>query len=223
MKTEDSFNRHRAPVFLAVVALASGWCAYVSQQSTYGAESPPVQPQVAPPASPVAEESLPKGKQTVVGLYLTAKQAFELWQASPDKVRIIDVRTPEEFIFVGHPDMALNIPVATQSYVWDAKKGKFPMEIQTNFVSRVSRVAMPEDTLLVMCRSGGRSAMAVNMLAEAGFRNVYNIVDGMEGDEVEDPDSVFQGQRLVNGWKNSGCPWTYKSTPDQMLLPEPKE
>ena len=41
----------------------------------------------------------------------------------------------------------------------------------------------------------------------------------MEGDVVKDPDSVFQGQRLKNGWKNSGCPWTYQLTPDRMLLP----
>ena len=29
---------------------------------------------------------------------------------------------------------------------------------------------------------------------------------GMEGDPVKDPDSVFVGQRLKNGWKNSGVP-----------------
>jgi hypothetical protein len=28
------------------------------------------------------------------------------------------------------------------------------------------------------------------------------------------------GQRLKNGWKNSGCPWTYKLTPDRMVLPK---
>jgi len=42
----------------------------------------------------------------------------------------------------------------------------------------------------------------------------------MEGDTVEDPDSVFVGQRLKNGWKNSGCPWTYKLTPERMVLPK---
>jgi rhodanese-related sulfurtransferase len=67
-----------------------------------------------------------------------------------------------------------------------------------------------------MCRSGGRSAMAVNLLAQAGFKNVYNITDGMEGDAVKDPASVFMGQRLVNGWKNSGLPWTYKTDTAQM-------
>ena len=47
--------------------------------------------------------NLPKGKQTVLGLYVTAKEAYEKWQAAPDKVKIIDVRTPEEYLFVGHP------------------------------------------------------------------------------------------------------------------------
>ena len=80
-------------------------------------------------------------------------------------------------------------------------------------------MAGPDDTLMVMCRSGGRSAIAVNLLAQAGFRNVYQIIDGMEGDSVDDPDSVFQGQRLVNGWKNSGLPWTYKIDPARLVLP----
>jgi rhodanese-related sulfurtransferase len=80
-------------------------------------------------------------------------------------------------------------------------------------------VAKPNDTLMVMCRSGGRSAIAVNFLAQAGFKHAYNITDGMEGDAVVDPTSIFQGQRLVNGWKNSGCPWTYKLTPERMVLP----
>ena len=79
-------------------------------------------------------------------------------------------------------------------------------------------MAKPDDTILAMCRSGGRSAIAANMLAKAGFTKVYNIVDGMEGDSVTDPASVFQGQRLVNGWKNAGCPWTYALTPERMLL-----
>jgi rhodanese-related sulfurtransferase len=164
--------------------------------------------------------NLPKGKQTILGLYVTAKKAYEKWQAAPEKVTILDVRTPEELLFVGHPTMAWKIPVAAQVYEWDALKGQFPMRPLPDFVSRVQKVAKPEDTILVMCRSGGRSALAVNLLAQAGFKRVFQIIDGMEGDAVDDPDSVFLGQRLRNGWKNSGCPWTYKLTPDRMLLPE---
>jgi len=164
--------------------------------------------------------NLPKEKQTVLGLYVTAKEAHEKWQAEPEKVKIIDVRTPEEYLFVGHPTMAWKIPVATQSYEWDAEKKQFPMKPLLDFVARVQTMAKPDDTLMVMCRSGGRSAIAANFLAKAGFKNVHNIIDGMEGDAVEDANSVFQGQRLLNGWKNSGCPWTYKLTPERMLLPK---
>jgi rhodanese-related sulfurtransferase len=168
--------------------------------------------------------NVPKGKQTILGLYVTAKEAYEKWKAEPKKVMILDVRTPEEYLFVGHPIIAWKIPVAVQVYEWDAEKKQFPMEPLPDFVSRVSEVAKLDDTILVMCRSGGRSAIAVNMLAKAGFKNVHNIIDGMEGDAVEDPDSVFLGQRLKNGWKNSGCPWTYKLTPDRMVLPKvPKQ
>jgi rhodanese-related sulfurtransferase len=163
--------------------------------------------------------NLPAGKQTVLKLYVTSKQAYEQWRAAPEKVKIIDVRTPEEYLFVGHPTMAWKVPVATQSYQWDPGKKQYPMALLADFVSRVQEFAKPEDTLMVMCRSGGRSAIACNLLAKAGFKNVYNIIDGMEGDAVKDPESVFHGQRLVNGWKNSGCPWTYELTPERMLLP----
>jgi rhodanese-related sulfurtransferase len=162
--------------------------------------------------------NLPKEKQTALGLYVTAKEAYEKWQAEPDKIKIIDVRTPEEYLFVGHPTMAWKIPVATQSYEWDAEKKQFPMKLLPDFVSRVSEVAKPEDTIMAMCRSGGRSAIAANFLAKAGFKNVYNIIDGMEGDANGDFGSVAQAQPLKDGWKNSGCPWTKKLTPDRMLL-----
>jgi rhodanese-related sulfurtransferase len=163
--------------------------------------------------------TLPKGKQTALGLYATAKEAYEKWEAAPDTVKIIDVRTPEEFLFVGHPTMAWKIPVAIQLYEWDPEGKKYPMKPLPDFVARVSSVARPDDTILLMCRSGGRSAIAVNMLAQAGFKNAFNVTDGMEGDVVDDPGSLFVGQRHRNGWKNSGLPWTYKLTPERMLLP----
>lgn len=166
------------------------------------------------------KENLPKAKQTALGLYVTAKEAHEKWQANPDQVKIIDVRTPEEYLFVGHPTMAWNIPVFAQSYEWDAAKQQFPMKPLPDFVARVQGVAKPDATLLVTCRAGGRAAIAINMLAQAGYKQVYNIVDGVEGDPVDDPTSVFHGQPMKNGWKNSGCPWTYKPNREQMVLPK---
>jgi rhodanese-related sulfurtransferase len=171
----------------------------------------------SPAATPAA--NIPKEKQTTLGLYVTAREAYEKWKADPGHIKIIDVRTLEEALFIGHPDMAWTIPVASQCYQWDAEKKQFPMKPLPDFASRVAKVAKPDETIMVMCRSGGRSAIAANMLAKAGYKHVHNIVDGMEGDLIEEPGSVFIGQRLKNGWKNSGCPWTYTLTPERMALP----
>jgi len=161
---------------------------------------------------------LPKGKQTSLGLYVTAAEAYDKWLAAPDAVKVFDVRTLEEYIYVGHAPMAWNIPLLFQTHEWNAEKGYFALQPNSDFLSQAKEVAGSEDTIMVMCRSGGRSAMAVNMLAEAGFTNVYQITDGMEGDSIKDTLSVFQGQRLMNGWKNSGLPWTYKPDLERIKL-----
>ena len=126
---------------------------------------------------------IPKDRQTTLGLYVTAREAYERWRADPAGVTILDVRTPEELLFVGHPVMAWKIPVALQRYEWDPVKKEFPMQLLSDFVTRVCKATEP-------------------------------------GDTVDDAQSVFVGQRLRNGWKDSGCPWTYKLTADRMLLPE---
>jgi len=59
---------------------------FVATPSAVGAE-------VEKPA--VAGNDVPKGKQTALGLYVTAAKAYEMWKAAPDKVKVIDVRTPE--------------------------------------------------------------------------------------------------------------------------------
>lgn len=180
---------------------------------------PDSEPQTPPCGCSVGDPStandLPKEKQTTLGLYLTAREAYEKWQADPATVAILDVRTPEEYLFVGHPPMAWLVPLAGQSYEWDPAKGQFPMKPLPDFVARVKQLAKPDDTILVTCRSGGRSAMAVNALAQAGFTRVHNITDGFEGDGNGDSESTPRG-----GWKNSGCPWTKKLTPERMILPQ---
>ena len=176
-------------------------------------------PGISSEANDQSKSQLPTAKQTTLGLYVTAAEAYEMWKVAPDSVKIIDVRTPEEYIFVGNADMAWKIPIAAQSDQWDAENRQFPMQLLPDFVTRVQTIADPDDTLLVMCRSGGRSAIAVNLLAEAGFEKVYTITDGMEGDKLKDTNSIFDGQRVINGWKNSGLPWTYDVDPHRMVLP----
>ena len=162
---------------------------------------------------------VPEGKRTSLGLYVTAQEAYEMWKTEPEQVNILDVRTPEEYVFVGHAEMARNIPLVFVKHEWDADINEFAVEPNPDFIPRVKRLFAPTDTILVMCRSGDRSAMAVNALAKAGFVNVYNIIDGMEGDKVNDPGSVYHGKRMKNGWKNSGSPWTYNVDPELVGLP----
>jgi hypothetical protein len=44
-------------------------------------------------------------------------------------------------------------------------------------------------------------------------------IDGVEGDKVEDTESVFYGKRMRNGWKNS-APWVYSYDPEKIILKE---
>ena len=163
-------------------------------------------------------ETIAEKRRTSLDLYATSNEAYDMWQAQPD-LRILDVRTPEEFVFVGHAPMAWNIPFTLLTYEWDPEKKALRWELNPDFVAAVKGWAAPGDTVLVTCRSGGRSAMAINALASAGFTGLYNILDGMEGSEVEDSDSVFDGMRMKNGWRNSGLPWAYQIDPARMLLP----
>lgn len=165
------------------------------------------------PAAQSAQQLPAEHKRTTLGLYVTAKEAYEKWKADPERVKVIDVRTPEEYLFVGHAEMARNIPIGFVKHQWDAAKQEPVFVPNPDFISSAKRWFSAGDTLLVTCRSGGRSALAVNALAKAGFSNAYNIIDGMEGGLVNDPGSANHGKRMKDGWKNSGSPWTYDVDP----------
>jgi rhodanese-related sulfurtransferase len=207
-KLGNCFAGKRALVCL-ILAAAIGFSA---TSSAPGAET-------EKPATVAADRQIPKAKQTTLGLYVTAAQAYEKWKAAPDKVKIIDVRTPEEYAFIGHPEMAWNIPFAFVTYQRKDGKTEYGPKLNPDFVAEVKKIAGPNDTLLLMCRSGDRSARAVDRLAAAGFNNVYTIIDGFEGDKVTDPGSVFYGKRMRNGWKNS-APWVYDIDPEKIILEE---
>jgi rhodanese-related sulfurtransferase len=162
--------------------------------------------------APVAVESLSKSKQTETGLYITAAEAGRVL-AEKDNVALIDVRTPSETMLIGYPvPAAANIPskLVDPDLEFNAKKGVYKMVDNPTYVAEMqawlaSDAAEGVDTLMIMCRSGSRSAAAIGKLLEAGVDvALYNVVDGFEGDKNED------GVRAVNGWRNAGLPWTYK-------------
>jgi rhodanese-related sulfurtransferase len=173
-------------------------------------------------STPHAKHQVLEEKLTSLGLYVTAQEAYEMWKADPERIKLLDVRTFEEYVLIGHAEMAANVPLAFPTYNWDANKGNYSVVGNKDFITHATQRFKPEDTILVMCRSGGRSAMAVNALAKAGFTHVHNIIDGFEGDKVDDPESIYHGMRLRNGWKNS-APWTYRLDPKLVWLPSEAE
>ncbi len=154
-------------------------------------------------------------KKSSLGLYMTAKQAYTYLKKHKDAL-LIDVRTPEETMFIGMPKIAAkNIPfmfVDTSKY--NTKKKHYGMKRNANFVKEADAFIRSKNldefsTIIFMCRSGSRSSKAVSALAEAGYDNLYTIVDGFEGDKDKNK------QRTVNGWKNAGLPWSYKIAPEK--------
>jgi len=166
---------------------------------------------------------VPESNRTALGLYVTPGEAYARWKADPEKVHILDVRTFEEYIFVGHFEFAKNIPLVFPRYdpAGPSMPGRPPGcsgELNPAFISTAKDLFAPTDMILVMCATGGRGAMAVNLLAQEGFANAYNIVTGLEGDRIDDPGSVFHGKHMRNGWKNEGLPWGYEFHPDLMWV-----
>lgn len=83
----------------------------------------------------------------------------ELWARlqKGEKVKIVDVREPGEWM-LGHIPGATHIPLG-------------------QLFERTSELDPKEETILV-CHSGGRSALAYEMLSEKGF-SVVNMLGGM--------------------------------------------
>ena len=69
---------------------------------------------------------------------------------------VIDVRTPEEFAS-GHVEGAINIP-------YDTITAKLPA------LARIGK----NENILLYCRSGRRSAIAKQSLADLGYRNLQD-------------------------------------------------
>lgn len=165
-----------------------------------------------------ADQPADEKKRTPLGLYVDAKEAYAMVKAD-NKVAVLDVRTPEEYVFVGHAPMAANIPIQIWTGKWNAEKKHFDLAENPDFAAQVKKRFDPEAPLLIMCRSGQRSAVAIKKLAEAGFKKAYNIVDGFEGDMVKDKADPNAGKRMVNGWKLAPAPWTYEL--DEALVFKP--
>lgn len=167
--------------------------------------------------------TLNKKKQTKLGLYMTAEQAYKYTDANMDSTLFVDIRTPSELNYLGAATlMDAHVPtVLMDTTGWNDKKHRYKRAKNKNFVADIGKALKKKglsknDTVILMCRSGKRSASAVNVLADNGYTKVYTVVDGYEGDKVKEGKN--KGKRMKNGWKNSGLPWTYSLDKDYMYF-----
>lgn len=135
-------------------------------------------------------------------LYAGDVAPLEAWRElreNPD-ARLIDVRTPEEWAYVGIVDTReLNRECIFVPWLFYPRMTPNP-----DFVEQVQRAATPQkDTpMYFLCRSGYRSAYAAQTFAQLGYTRCYNIAEGFEGDL-----DAHKHRATTNGWKVAGLPW----------------
>jgi rhodanese-related sulfurtransferase len=171
---------------------------------------------VSLPALAVDVAKVPEEKRTKLGLYVDSKEAYAMKRDLGAKALFVDVRTRAEAQYVGLPTVTdAIVPLVELSPTeWDDKKGRLQLVPQKDFVAGIeARLAAAGlgkgDPVILICRSGDRSAKATDDLAAAGFTRVYTVIDGFEGDLSK------AGRRDVNGWKNAELPWSYKLTKEK--------
>jgi len=172
----------------------------------------------------IQDSDLPAKKQTDLKLYATASEAYNMINKEREKTLFVDIRTRAEVNFLGTATMIdANIPYMTPDMWsdWDEKKNNFKLAPNSDFLSAIdtrlkTKGLNKNDTIVLMCRSGSRSSKAANLLKKAGYTNVYTIVDGYEGDKARKGE--HKGQRVVNGWRNSDLPWSYKLEKSKMYF-----
>ena len=120
------------------------------------------------------------------------RQTYDLLQKDK-KVVYIDVRTEAEFA-AGHVPGAMNIPVMFPDPV------SRRMTPNPTFVESVQAGCSKDSPIICGCQMGGRSQRAAELLVQAGFVDVSNMVGGFGGSK--DP----MGRLVAPGWLQSDLP-----------------
>ncbi|MET0356121.1 MAG: rhodanese-like domain-containing protein [Cellvibrio sp.] len=121
---------------------------------------------------------------------VTPDEAWKLFVNG--QAHLVDVRAAEERKFVGHVPNTFH--VAWQTGPALIKNPRFLRELE----SKLSKDAV----ILLLCRSGKRSAAAAEAATAAGFKYVFNVSEGFEGDLNEN-----QQRGASGGWRQRGLPW----------------
>lgn len=125
---------------------------------------------------------------------VTPPVAWQLVQSG--QALLVDVRSGEERKFVGHVPDSLHVAWATGTAL--TRNPRFVRELE----ARLAKDGGKEAVVLLLCRSGKRSALAAEAAAKAGFTSVFNVLEGFEG-EID-----AAGHRGgADGWRFHGLPW----------------
>jgi len=120
---------------------------------------------------------------------LLPSEAHRLMQAG---VKLVDVRTKPELLYVGKVPGALEVE-------WQTYPGAKP---NPEFIGELAASAKKDEPVMFICRSGARSHGAAEAALRAGWKETYNVLEGFEGDK----DSTGH-RNAVNGWRRAGLPW----------------
>jgi len=121
---------------------------------------------------------------------VSPQHAWELF--STGQAVLVDVRTTEERTFVGYVPDSIHVPWATGTSL--TRNPRFVRELE----SKVGK----DKKILLLCRSGKRSALALDAAKKAGFTDIYNIKEGFEGEINGD-----QHRGTADGWRFHQLPW----------------
>lgn len=109
---------------------------------------------------------------------------------------IVDVRSNEERKFVGRlPESPDSLHVAWATGTALTRNPRFVRELE-------GKIKDKQAVVLLLCRSGKRSALAAEAASKAGLPNVFNIEQGFEGDLNEAQQRGHSG-----GWRFHQLPW----------------
>ena len=125
---------------------------------------------------------------------VTPRQAWQL--VSQGLALLVDVRTAEERKFVGHVPGSAHVPWATGTAL--ARNPRFVRELE----AKLAKDGGKDAVVLLLCRSGKRSVLAAEAAAAAGFRHVFNVLEGFEG-EID----AQQHRGGGDGWRFHNLPW----------------
>ena len=122
---------------------------------------------------------------------LPPAEAWEVVQAG--LAVLVDVRSAEEFKFVGHVPGSIHVPWATGTNL--NRNPRFVRELE-------AKVGGKQAVVLLLCRSGKRSVLAAQAATQVGFTQVFNVLEGFEGELNE-----YLKRGYADGWRFHGLPW----------------